>query len=245
MQRVAAVPQPADLGRVRGLDLRDRVGAVLVRRPGARPRDAARPRAEHDRPQRILRHAGAGLARFGAPLAPLRDGLPAAGRHLRRRWSSRCTRWSASTSRSSIVPGWHTTIFPPYFVAGAIYSGFAMVLTLAIPLRVIYGLKDFITMRHLAEHGEGHAGDGADRRLRLRDRSVHRPGTAATCTKAFMMMNRMTGPYAAAYWALIACNVVDAAAAVVQEDPDERAWCCSSCRSSSTSACGWSASSSS
>src|SRR5256885_1087229 len=48
-----------------------------------------------------------------------------------------------------IVPGWHTTIFPPYFVAGAIYSGFAMVLTIAIPLRKAYGLQDFITMRHL------------------------------------------------------------------------------------------------
>ena len=49
----------------------------------------------------------------------------------------------------AIVPGWHTTIFPPYFVAGAIYSGFAMVLTIAIPLRKAYGLEDFITMRHL------------------------------------------------------------------------------------------------
>src|SRR5438309_7847214 len=49
----------------------------------------------------------------------------------------------------SIVPGWHTTIFPPYFVAGAIYSGFAMVLMLAIPIRKFYGLEDFITERHL------------------------------------------------------------------------------------------------
>ena len=48
-----------------------------------------------------------------------------------------------------IVPGWHATIFPPYFVAGAIYAGFAMVLTLAIPLRKFYGLEDFITMKHL------------------------------------------------------------------------------------------------
>src|SRR5213079_2942074 len=48
-----------------------------------------------------------------------------------------------------IVPGWHTTIFPPYFVAGAIYSGFAMVLMLAIPIRKFYGLEDFITDRHL------------------------------------------------------------------------------------------------
>ena len=49
----------------------------------------------------------------------------------------------------AIVPGWHTTIFPPYFVAGAIYSGFAMVMTLAIPIRKFYNLEDFITMRHL------------------------------------------------------------------------------------------------
>src|SRR5213595_3976535 len=47
------------------------------------------------------------------------------------------------------VPGWHSTIFPPYFVAGAIFSGFAMVLTLAIPLRAVYGLQDFITLKHL------------------------------------------------------------------------------------------------
>jgi len=49
----------------------------------------------------------------------------------------------------SQVPGWHTTIFPPYFVAGAIFSGFAMVITLAVPARYLFGLKDFITMRHL------------------------------------------------------------------------------------------------
>src|SRR5512132_3840483 len=48
-----------------------------------------------------------------------------------------------------IVPGWHATIFPPYFVAGAIYAGFAMVLFLTIPLRKVYGLEDFITMRHI------------------------------------------------------------------------------------------------
>ena len=49
----------------------------------------------------------------------------------------------------SILPGWHTTIFPPYFVAGAIFSGFAMVMTLLIPARWILGLQDFITVRHL------------------------------------------------------------------------------------------------
>ncbi len=49
----------------------------------------------------------------------------------------------------SVVPGWHSTIFPPYFVAGALFSGFAMVLTIAIPLRAFYRLEDFITLRHL------------------------------------------------------------------------------------------------
>src|SRR5271170_2498768 len=49
----------------------------------------------------------------------------------------------------AVLPGWHTTIFPPYFVAGAIYSGFAMVITLAIPLRAFYGLQDFITLVHM------------------------------------------------------------------------------------------------
>src|SRR5579871_5744986 len=48
-----------------------------------------------------------------------------------------------------VIPGWHSTIFPPYFVAGAIYSGFAMVLTLAIPLRKFYHLEDYLTIRHL------------------------------------------------------------------------------------------------
>ena len=70
---------PLDLGRVRGLDLRDGVAAVLVRRPDPRPGDAARPLAVARRP-RHLRHARDGLARLGAALAPLRDGVPAARR---------------------------------------------------------------------------------------------------------------------------------------------------------------------
>ena len=50
---------------------------------------------------------------------------------------------------TSVVPGWHTTIFPPYFVAGAIFGGFAMVLTLMLPVRKIYGLEDLITLKHI------------------------------------------------------------------------------------------------
>src|SRR5215813_9818245 len=106
----------------------------------------------------------------------------------------------------SIVPGWHTTIFPPYFVAGAIYSGFAMVLCLAIPIRAIYGLEDFITMRHLENSGkvmlatglivgygyfiEGFMGWYSGNRF-----------------DSFLLWNRLHGPYATWYWALWFTNI--------------------------------------
>ena len=54
----------------------------------------------------------------------------------------------------AVLPGWHTTIFPPYFVAGAIYSGFAMVITLAIPIRTFYHLEGLITIRHIDNMGK-------------------------------------------------------------------------------------------
>jgi molybdopterin-containing oxidoreductase family membrane subunit len=60
----------------------------------------------------------------------------------------------SSDFAAGIVPGWHETVFPPYFVAGAIFSGFAMVLLLAIPLRALYGLEDFITLNHLEVMGK-------------------------------------------------------------------------------------------
>ncbi len=72
-----------------------------------------------------------------------------------------------------VVPGWHATIFPPYFVAGAIYAGFAMVLTLAIPLRKFYGLEDFITMRHLENMAKVMLATGPHRGLRLHDGGLH------------------------------------------------------------------------
>ena len=76
---------------------------------------------------------------------------------------------------TSIVPGWHTTIFPPYFVAGAIFGGFAMVLTILIPARLLYPqLEDLITRAARRQHGEDHPADRLDRRLRLPDGAVHR-----------------------------------------------------------------------
>jgi molybdopterin-containing oxidoreductase family membrane subunit len=106
----------------------------------------------------------------------------------------------------SILPGWHSTIFPPYFVAGAIYSGFAMVLVLAIPLRALYGLEDFITERHLENMAKimlatglivGY-GYGIEAFMSWYSKNQY---------EQFVTANRMFGPYAWAYWMLLACNV--------------------------------------
>ena len=104
-----------------------------------------------------------------------------------------------------IIPGWHATIFPPYFVAGAVYAGFAMVLTLAIPLRVLYGLQDFLTMRHLENMAKVMLVTG----LIVFYGYVMEAffgWYSANQYESFMIFNRMTGPYAPFYWTLILCN---------------------------------------
>ena len=106
-----------------------------------------------------------------------------------------------------IIPGWHTTIFPPYFVAGAIYAGFAMVLTLAIPIRKMYGLEDFITMRHLENMGKVTLVTGMIVGYGYVS-EVFFGWYSANKYEGFMIWNRMTGPYWYMYWALIFCNVV-------------------------------------
>jgi molybdopterin-containing oxidoreductase family membrane subunit len=106
----------------------------------------------------------------------------------------------------AIVPGWHSTIFPPYFVAGAIYSGFAMVMTLAIPIRKYYGLEDFITMRHLENMAKVMLATGlivAYGYMMETFGAFYSGGY-----DKFMIINRMIGPYAFFYWMLIACNIV-------------------------------------
>ncbi|HEV8607702.1 MAG TPA: NrfD/PsrC family molybdoenzyme membrane anchor subunit [Tepidisphaeraceae bacterium] len=108
----------------------------------------------------------------------------------------------------SQTPGWHATIFPPYFVAGAIYSGFAMVLTLAIPLRKAYGLEDFITARHLDNMAK----------VMLATGLIVAYGYAIEAFMAFyggneheisaFRLRMLTGPYALFFWALILFNVL-------------------------------------
>jgi molybdopterin-containing oxidoreductase family membrane subunit len=107
----------------------------------------------------------------------------------------------------ALIPGWHATIFPPYFVAGAIYAGFAMVLTLAIPLRWYYDLDDFITMRHLDNMARVMLATG----LVVAYGYMMETFTAwysASSVEQFMITNRFFGPYSKLYWALIFCNVV-------------------------------------
>lgn len=107
----------------------------------------------------------------------------------------------------AIVPGWHSTIFPPYFVAGAIYSGFAMVLTLAIPIRALYNLQDFITLRHLQNMAKILLATGlmVAYGYLMEAWAAWYSGNPA---ERFVQVNRMFGPYAWVYWLLIACNVL-------------------------------------
>jgi Ni/Fe-hydrogenase subunit HybB-like protein len=106
-----------------------------------------------------------------------------------------------------IIPGWHTTIFPPYFVAGAIYSGFAMVMTLAIPLRAIYGLEDFITLRHLQNMAKVMLATGLIVAYGYMTETFM-AWYSGSAYETFMILNRMRGPYALMYWMLILCNVL-------------------------------------
>jgi Ni/Fe-hydrogenase subunit HybB-like protein len=107
----------------------------------------------------------------------------------------------------ALVPGWHSTIFPPYFVAGAIYSGFAMVLTLAIPLRKMYGLEDFITLRHLKNMGEVLLATGLIVAYGYL-METFAAWYSGNIYEQYMMWNRMFGPYWYMYWALILFNIL-------------------------------------
>lgn len=108
---------------------------------------------------------------------------------------------------TSLIPGWHTTIFPPYFVAGAIFSGFAMVLTLMLVTRVTFKLEDYITINHI---------ESMNKIIMLTGSIVG----VAYITEFFIawysgvqyeqyaFINRMFGPYWWAYWSMMTCNVI-------------------------------------
>jgi molybdopterin-containing oxidoreductase family membrane subunit len=104
-----------------------------------------------------------------------------------------------------IVPGWHSTIFPPYFVAGAIYAGFAMVLLIAIPLRWAYGLEDFITLRHLQNMAKVMMATGLVVFYGYIMEAFF-GWYSGNEFEWYMTHNRWDGPYWPAYYALIFCN---------------------------------------
>ncbi len=107
----------------------------------------------------------------------------------------------------SVLPGWHTTVFPPYFVAGAVFSGFAMVLTLIIPARKVLGLEHVVTARHLENMCKVLLVTGlmvaygylTEHFIAWYSGSVY---------EEFVFANRQRGPYAVAYWTMLFCNVL-------------------------------------
>jgi Ni/Fe-hydrogenase subunit HybB-like protein len=107
----------------------------------------------------------------------------------------------------AIVPGWHSTIFPPYFVAGAIYSGFAMVLTLAIPLRAYYHLEDLVTIRHLDIMAKVMLATGMIVAYSY-IMETFMAFYSANPYDRFMMLDRFAGAYKWVFWALVSCNLV-------------------------------------
>ena len=107
---------------------------------------------------------------------------------------------------TSVIPGWHTTIFPPYFVAGAIFSGFAMVNTLLIPCREWFGLKDFITMRHLENMNKIILATGTMVGYAYA-MEFFIAWYSGNPYERFAFINRAFGPYVWAYWCMVTCNV--------------------------------------
>ncbi|MBZ0112849.1 MAG: polysulfide reductase NrfD [Thermoanaerobaculia bacterium] len=106
-----------------------------------------------------------------------------------------------------LIPGWHATIFPPYFVAGAIFAGFAMVLILTIPLRSVFGLEDFITQRHLENMGKVMLATGLIVAYGY-GVEIFMAWYSGNPFEWFVVTNRITGPYRWHWATLILCNVV-------------------------------------
>lgn len=108
---------------------------------------------------------------------------------------------------TSVIPGWHTTIFPPYFVAGAIFSGFAMVLTLMIITRKVFKLEDYITIGHIELMNIVIIITGSIVGIAYITEFfiAWYSGVAA---EQYAFINRATGPYWWAYWSMMTCNVI-------------------------------------
>ena len=105
------------------------------------------------------------------------------------------------------LPGWHATVFPPYFVAGAVFSGFAMVMTLIIPSRALFGLKDFVTIGHLENMNKIMLATGSIVGYAY-SIEFFTAWYSGNLYERFTFINRAFGPYAWAYWTMVSCNVI-------------------------------------
>jgi len=186
-----------------------------------------------DRADRRLRHLGDSAARI-APFIPIRTdkarafiyGLLAVGwrfssRHWHRYEAAYLVLAGISTPlvlsvhsivsmdfATSILPGWHTTIFPPYFVAGAIFGGFAMVLLLLVPCRSLYPhMRDLITLRHLENMAKILLATGMMVGFAY-SMEFFIAWFGGNSFEVDVFINRAFGPYWWAYWAMISCNVI-------------------------------------
>jgi Ni/Fe-hydrogenase subunit HybB-like protein len=105
------------------------------------------------------------------------------------------------------LPGWHTTIFPPYFVAGAIFSGFAMVVSLLVPARQFFGLRNVIEMHHLEAMNKVILATGTMVGYAY-GMEFFIAWYSGSPYEGFIFFNRAFGPYAWAYWTMVSCNVI-------------------------------------
>jgi molybdopterin-containing oxidoreductase family membrane subunit len=112
--------------------------------------------------------------------------------------------WDFATS---VIPGWHTTIFPPYFVAGAVFSGFAMVLTLMIIARKVLRFEEYITLHHIESMAKVIIATGGMVALAYLT-ELFVAMYSGNEYERFAFVNRMFGPYAWAYWIMVSCNVL-------------------------------------
>jgi len=107
----------------------------------------------------------------------------------------------------SQLPGWHTTIFPPYFVAGAIFSGFAMVVTLLVIMREMFGLKNYVTMDHLEKMNKVIMATGMIVGYAY-SMEFFIAWYSGNPLEKYVFINRAFGPYWWAYWTMTICNVI-------------------------------------
>ncbi|KOF02167.1 quinol:cytochrome c oxidoreductase quinone-binding subunit 1 [Roseivirga ehrenbergii] len=108
---------------------------------------------------------------------------------------------------TSVIPGWHTTIFPPYFVAGAIFSGFAMVLTLMLVTRKLFKLEDYITIEHIGLMNIVITITGSIVGIAYIT-EFFVAWYSGVPAEQYAFFNRMQGPYWWAYWSMMTCNVI-------------------------------------